>query len=192
MWPGRLSWPSTPRDARCFSRESSCASPCWGCSRWGSRSCTGWRSAASIGVLFTMVAALTFLPAMLGFIGPRVLSRRQRRSLASEGPRSPMDKGFWVRWSDAVARRPLVYGAVALVIICALALPFFSLRLGSATKGTTRRGQRPGPPTTFWHGGSDRGSTGRFRWWHRRRTLPRPRRSRSSPRQSRRSPVWRP
>ncbi|MFI5054371.1 MAG: MMPL family transporter, partial [Acidimicrobiia bacterium] len=35
----------------------------------------GLAVAASIGVLFTMVAAVTFLPAMLGFVGPKILSR---------------------------------------------------------------------------------------------------------------------
>ena len=35
----------------------------------------GLAIAAAIGVLFTMIAALTLLPAFLGFIGPRVLSR---------------------------------------------------------------------------------------------------------------------
>ena len=100
----------------------------------------GLAVAASIGVLFTMVAALTFLPAMLGFIGPKVLSRRQRRALAKDGARSVMDQGFWVRWSKQVARRPLAFGAVALVIICALAVPFFSLRLGSSDQGNDPKG----------------------------------------------------
>ena len=38
----------------------------------------GLAVAAAIGVAFTMIAALTLLPAFLGFIGPRVMSRRQR------------------------------------------------------------------------------------------------------------------
>ena len=36
----------------------------------------GLAIAAAIGVLFTMIAALTLLPALLGFIGPKVLSRQ--------------------------------------------------------------------------------------------------------------------
>ena len=99
----------------------------------------GLAVAASIGVLFTMIAALTFLPAMLGFIGPRVLSRRQRRALAA-GERRASGDGFWARWSRAVERRPLVYGAVALVIICLLAAPFFRLRLGSSDQGNDAKG----------------------------------------------------
>jgi RND superfamily putative drug exporter len=39
--------------------------------------------AASIAVAFTVLAALTVLPALLSLIGPRVLSRRQRASLAA-------------------------------------------------------------------------------------------------------------
>ena len=48
----------------------------------------GLAVAASIGVAFTMLAALTLLPALCGFLGPRVLSRRQRRRLTQEGPQA--------------------------------------------------------------------------------------------------------
>jgi RND superfamily putative drug exporter len=37
----------------------------------------GLAVAAAIGVALTMVAALTLLPAMLGFLGPMVMSRKQ-------------------------------------------------------------------------------------------------------------------
>ena len=47
----------------------------------------GLAVAAAIGVAFTMIAALTLLPAFLSFIGPRVMSRKQRKSLAVNGPR---------------------------------------------------------------------------------------------------------
>ncbi len=42
--------------------------------------------AASLTVLITMFASLTLLPALLGFQGKHVLSRRERRSLADERP----------------------------------------------------------------------------------------------------------
>ena len=68
----------------------------------------GLAVSASIGVAFTMLAALTLLPAMLGFIGPKVLSGRQRRRMAHEGPRvvGTGTKGFWPRWADFESRRP--------------------------------------------------------------------------------------
>jgi len=97
----------------------------------------GLAVAAALGVALTMIAALTLLPALLGFIGPRVLSRRQKANLAENGPRvvGTGTKGFWPRWADLVQRRPVVPAAVALVLIVVIALPFFSLRLGSADQG---------------------------------------------------------
>ncbi len=98
----------------------------------------GLAVAASIGVLLTMTAALTLLPALLGFIGPKVMSRSQKKNLAVNGPRivGADGKGFWPRWADRIQRRPAVSGALALVIIVVIALPFFSLRLGSADQGS--------------------------------------------------------
>ena len=97
----------------------------------------GLAVAAALGVALTMIAALTLLPALLGFIGPRVLSRRQKANLAAHGPRivGAGTKGFWPRWADLVQRRPVVPAAIALVCVVVIALPFFSLRLGSADQG---------------------------------------------------------
>ncbi len=95
----------------------------------------GLAVAASIGVLFTMIAALTLLPAMLGFVGPKILSRRQRRKLAEAGKGAGTESGFWVRWASAVERRPVVSGLAAFVLIAAIATPFLKLRLGSSDQG---------------------------------------------------------
>jgi len=100
----------------------------------------GLAVSASIGVAFTMLAALTLLPAMLGFIGPRVLSGRQRKRLAREGPRLVGRQGFWPRWADFESRRPVFAALGALVIIVLVALPFFSMRLGSSDAGNDPAG----------------------------------------------------
>ncbi len=102
----------------------------------------GLAVAAAIGVLLTMISALTLLPAMLGFIGPKVMSRKQKRNLAENGPRivGADSKGFWPNWADRVQRYPWISAGVALIIIVVLALPFFSLRLGSADQGTDPAG----------------------------------------------------
>ena len=98
----------------------------------------GLAVAAAIGVVLTMIAALTLLPALLGFIGTKVMSRKQKTNLAENGPRivGADGKGFWPKWADRVQRRPAISAAVALMVIVVLALPFFSLRLGSADQGS--------------------------------------------------------
>jgi RND superfamily putative drug exporter len=97
----------------------------------------GLAISAALGVALTMFAALTLLPALLGFIGPRVLSRRQKTNLAKNGPRivGSGTKGFWPRWAEFIKRRPTVPAIAAVGIIVLIALPFFSLRLGSSDQG---------------------------------------------------------
>jgi RND superfamily putative drug exporter len=97
----------------------------------------GLAVSAAIGVALTMIAALTLLPALLGFIGPKVMSRRQKRSLAADGPRvvGLGSKGFWPRWANFVRDRPVIPAVVALIAVVLIALPFFSLRLGSSDQG---------------------------------------------------------
>jgi len=91
--------------------------------------------AAAISVLCTLAAATTLLPALLGILGMKVLSRRERRRLAAEGPRESHAIGFWARWSAFVQRRPVPLAAAAVVLMIALAIPFLSLRLGSSDAG---------------------------------------------------------
>jgi len=102
----------------------------------------GLAVAAAIGVALTMVTALTLLPALLGFIGPKVLSRRQKGKLAADGPRvvGSGGRGFWARWAGFVSRRPVIPAVVALVLIVLIALPFFSLRLGTSDQGNDPKG----------------------------------------------------
>jgi RND superfamily putative drug exporter len=103
---------------------------------------SGLAVAAAIGVALTALAALTLLPAMLGFIGPKVMSREQKRSLAQNGPRivGADSKGFWPKWADRVQRRPVISALLALGVIVAFTLPFFALRLGYADQGTDPAG----------------------------------------------------
>jgi RND superfamily putative drug exporter len=91
--------------------------------------------ASAIVVLVTMTAAVTLIPAFLGMIGMRALSKRERRRLAEQGPRDPKLDGFWPRWARYVQEHPLPLAAAALIIMLALALPALSLRLGSSDAG---------------------------------------------------------
>ncbi len=92
--------------------------------------------AAAVTVLFVMAAAVTLMPAFLGMMGMRILSRKERGRLAQEGPRDPKLDGVWPRWAAFVGRHPAPLAAAALVVMLALAIPFMSLRLGSSDAGT--------------------------------------------------------
>ncbi|HXL89791.1 MAG TPA: MMPL family transporter [Streptosporangiaceae bacterium] len=91
----------------------------------------GLAIASALVVVFTVAAAVTLLPAMLGVFGMRVLSRRQRRALATADA-SKAPRGFWARWADTVQRRPAVMVAAAAVAMLVLAIPVLSLRLGAS------------------------------------------------------------
>jgi RND superfamily putative drug exporter len=58
---------------------------------------------AAVMVLFNVLAAVTLLPALLGVMKLRVLSRRERRRLATEGPQDVHATGFWARWAGVVS-----------------------------------------------------------------------------------------
>jgi RND superfamily putative drug exporter len=96
---------------------------------------SGMGIGAGIAVFFTVLAAVTLLPAMLGFLGPKVLSRRERRALVADGPVHEGTTGVWRRWAETVQRRPKMLVGIALVILAVLITPFFSLRLGSSDAG---------------------------------------------------------
>ncbi|MDQ1016074.1 MMPL family transporter [Streptomyces afghaniensis] len=91
--------------------------------------------AASLTVILTVAASVTLLPALLSLVGMRALSRRERRRLAEHGPEPELPTGFAARWSAFVERHPKVLGAVALVVMAILALPTFSLHLGTSDQG---------------------------------------------------------
>ncbi|WP_268220815.1 MMPL family transporter [Streptomyces sp. EMB24] len=91
--------------------------------------------AASLTVVLTVAASVTLLPALLSLIGTRALSRRERRRLAEHGPEPELPTGFAARWSAFVERHPKLLGAVALAVMAVLALPTFSLHLGTSDQG---------------------------------------------------------
>ncbi|MFF3483779.1 MMPL family transporter [Streptomyces sp. NPDC002701] len=91
--------------------------------------------ATSLTVVLSVLAAVTLLPALLGLLGMRVLSRRQRRRLAATGPEPEEASGPAARWSAYVQRRPRSIAAGALLVMTVLALPVLSIRLGATDQG---------------------------------------------------------
>ncbi len=87
----------------------------------------GLASACIAAVFMVLIAALTLLPAMLGFAGGAIDKLHIPGLLQSGGP--PPEHSFWYRWSRLVQRRAWVTGTLALVILLVLAIPVFSMRL---------------------------------------------------------------
>ncbi len=87
----------------------------------------GLASACIAAVLMVLIAALTLLPAMLGFAGGAIDKLHIPGLLQSGGP--PPEHSFWYRWSRLVQRRAWITGTLALVILLVLAIPVFSMRL---------------------------------------------------------------
>jgi RND superfamily putative drug exporter len=96
--------------------------------------------AASLTVVLTVAASVTLLPALLSYIGPRALNRRERRRLAEHGPEPELPTGLAARWSAFVERHPKLLGVLALVVVTVLALPTLGLRLGTSDQGNDPRG----------------------------------------------------
>jgi putative drug exporter of the RND superfamily len=102
---------------------------------------------ALLAVMMTMLAAITLLPAMLGFVGGKIdslrvpLLHRPTDVASAEGNRN----SFWYRWSRLIQAKPWPALVISSAILIILAIPVFSIRLSFADAGnrlesdTTRR-----------------------------------------------------
>ena len=81
---------------------------------------------AMIAVAVAGAAALTLLPALLGFLGPRVDKLRVRRR------ERDVSAGMWHRWAGLMMRRPWTALILSLAFILLLAAPALDIRLGSS------------------------------------------------------------
>ncbi len=93
----------------------------------------GLASACIVAVLLVLLAALTLLPALLGFAGEAIDKLHVPGLLHSGGP--PPPDGFWFRWSRFIQRRAWVTGTLAALVLVLLALPLFSMRLAFTDAG---------------------------------------------------------
>ena len=84
--------------------------------------------AAAVGVAVMMVAAMTLLPALLGFAGAKIDAVRLP-FLAKEEPADPTAT-FWGRFARRVTHRPWVFLVAGGVVLLLLALPFLRIHFG--------------------------------------------------------------
>jgi RND superfamily putative drug exporter len=91
---------------------------------------------AMIAVFFAMAAALTLLPALLGFVGQKINALSLHRGRSE-------DSRLWHRWATTVMRRPWLALGASLVVALALAAPATHLRLGSSGPSILPAGSGP-------------------------------------------------
>ena len=94
----------------------------------------------AIGVLMTMFASVTLLPALLGFVGRNIdkLGLPHRKH-----PEGDLRESGWKRWSHVIQRRPWPAAIIGLTILLLLSVPLLAMRLGF-----TDAGNRPTNDTT--------------------------------------------
>ena len=94
----------------------------------------GVAAAAAIAVLFTMIAALTLLPAMLTIAGHWV----DRLRIPGLGSRNTSidENSRWFRWSREIQKRPVLSATLSGGLLLLLCVPTLSLRLGTNDAGT--------------------------------------------------------
>ncbi|MGW0435802.1 MMPL family transporter [Micromonospora sp. NPDC003197] len=80
--------------------------------------------AAAATVAIAVLVAITLLPALLGFVGTRILSRKQRRTESAVRP-----EGFGFRWARIVIRLRVPVLLVGVLGLGALAIPAADMRL---------------------------------------------------------------
>ncbi|MPZ23686.1 MAG: MMPL family transporter [Dehalococcoidia bacterium] len=88
---------------------------------------------ATLAVLLTMLASITLLPALLGFVGNSIdRLGLPHRAARAEGT---VERSFWYRWSRVIQAHPwpALLASTALLVI--LAIPVFSMRLGFGDAG---------------------------------------------------------
>ncbi len=98
----------------------------------------GVAMAAAVAVLFTMIAALTLLPALLTIVGRRV----DRLRLPGFRRKRPEAEGtWWYRWSREIQRRPVLSAMLSGGLLLLLCVPVLSLRLGTNDAGNDPPGK---------------------------------------------------
>jgi putative drug exporter of the RND superfamily len=83
-------------------------------------------------VAVAVIAAITFIPAILGLLGRRILKlpfRLGERKLDADHP------GGWFRWAGAIRNHPVIASVAGIVLLGLIALPALDLRLGAEDFG---------------------------------------------------------
>ncbi len=97
----------------------------------------GMATGAAVAVLIVMLASVTLLPAVLGFVGQTI----DKFALPNAKRQEVTKDSMWVRWSETLQRRPWTAALAGLVILLVLAAA--GVRAPARRR---RRRQRPDQP----------------------------------------------
>ena len=96
----------------------------------------GLGAGAAVTVLITMLASVTFVPALLGFVGHNIDRLHVPGLHRSE---KVTRQSMWFRWSRFLQRRPWTAALAGFAVLVTLGVPFLSLRLGFSDTGNSPR-----------------------------------------------------
>ncbi|MFI0262888.1 MMPL family transporter [Streptomyces sp. NPDC017056] len=91
--------------------------------------------AAAGTVVIAVLVALTLIPALLGFAGKRVLSRKARKGATTPGEAEGGKPNMGTRWARFVLRRPVAVLLAGVVGLGVIAVPAGSLEMGLPDDG---------------------------------------------------------
>jgi RND superfamily putative drug exporter len=91
----------------------------------------GMAVGTSLTVAVVMLASITLLPALLGFVGRTI----DRFSVGRRRAAKPREQTVWYRWSRVVQRRPWPAAIGGLAFLVVLAIPLLSMRLAFPDAG---------------------------------------------------------
>ncbi|HYR93661.1 MAG TPA: MMPL family transporter, partial [Methylomirabilota bacterium] len=92
--------------------------------------------AGAIVVAVAVLYALTFLPALLAILGPRVNAWAVPMPFGKRGAPGSSGSGFWHSLATSVMRRPLLVLFPTVAFVLAVGSPFLQLRLANADTET--------------------------------------------------------
>ncbi len=95
---------------------------------------------AAITVLVAVLAAVTLLPAILGLLGHKIDRWRLPFLKHRDDSEAARDRSATARFGRFVTRRPWITGGTAVVFLLILAIPVFTVQLGSSDAGSNPAG----------------------------------------------------